>query len=130
ANGRDARGRFATGNPGGPGNPFGQRSAAFRTALLQAVTVEDVQAVAAKLVAEAKAGQPWAVKGFFDRCIGKGVSTVELTDAGGAPLGVTLAAVRAAVLEALADLPEAKLRVAEKLKGLSTGCVVGAGGGP
>src|SRR5262249_62378779 len=87
ANGRDGRGRFTTGNPGGPGNPFGQRSAAFRSALLQAVTVEDVQAVAAKLVAEAKAGQPWAIKEFFDRCIGKPLSTVQLTDAGGGPPG-------------------------------------------
>src|SRR5262245_54917021 len=116
-NGRDARGRFTVGNPGGPGNPFGQRSAAFREALFQAVTPEDVRAVAAKLVAEAKAGQPWAVKEFFDRCVGKPVATVEGADAEGGSLGVTLAAVRAAVLEALADLPEAKLRVAAQLKG-------------
>src|SRR5207248_10793741 len=36
--GRDARGRFAPGNPGGPGNPFARRVAELRTALLDMVT--------------------------------------------------------------------------------------------
>jgi hypothetical protein len=32
SNGRDERGRFAVGNPGGPGNPFAKRAAALRKA--------------------------------------------------------------------------------------------------
>ena len=39
---RDARGRFARGNGGGPGNPFARQSAALRQALLNAVTPQDL----------------------------------------------------------------------------------------
>ena len=36
--GRDARGRFIPGHKGGPGNPFAKRSAAIRTAFLEAIS--------------------------------------------------------------------------------------------
>lgn len=42
ANGRDPRGRFQRGNPGGPGNPYARAVAAFRRALYAALTPEDV----------------------------------------------------------------------------------------
>lgn len=40
--GRDACGRFAPGNPGGPGNPYARAVAAFRRALYAAVSPDDV----------------------------------------------------------------------------------------
>src|SRR5262245_56666763 len=112
--GRDGRGRFAKGNPGGPGNPLHKRMALFRQTLLAAVTPEDVRQVVGQVVEQAKAGQPWAVREFLDRCVGKPLATMELTGAEGEPLGPTVQVVQAAVLEALADLPEAKLRVAAR----------------
>ena len=45
-NGRTPRGQFATGNPGGPGNPYARRTAALRSALLDAVTEADIRAIA------------------------------------------------------------------------------------
>ena len=42
---RDASGKFAQGNPGGPGNPHAKRVGELRTALLDAVTPEDMRAV-------------------------------------------------------------------------------------
>ena len=71
SNGRDAAGRFAAGNPGGPGNPHGRRTALLRSAMLSAVDAADVQAVMKKLIESAKAGEPWAVREFLDRTLGK-----------------------------------------------------------
>jgi hypothetical protein len=70
-NGRTAKGRFAQGNPGGPGNPYARRVAAFRAVLLDAVTEADLKAVARSLVARAKAGEVPAIRELLDRLIGK-----------------------------------------------------------
>ena len=43
-NGRGLAGRFAKGNPGGPGNPHGARVAALRAVLLDTVTDADLRA--------------------------------------------------------------------------------------
>ena len=48
--GRDARGRFAKGNAGGPGNPHARKVAQLRSALLRAVSAGDLRAVVKKLV--------------------------------------------------------------------------------
>ena len=45
-NGRNGRGQFAKGNPGGPGNPLARRTARLRSALLRTVTPDDIQRVA------------------------------------------------------------------------------------
>jgi len=37
SSGRDSAGRFAVGNPGGAGNPFGQKSNAIRAAIIDDV---------------------------------------------------------------------------------------------
>jgi len=68
---RGPAGRFAPGNPGGPGNPFARQTGALRSALLDAVTPEEVGAIAAKLVALAKAGNVAAIREVFDRTLGK-----------------------------------------------------------
>jgi len=75
---RDDQGRFLPGNPGGPGNPHVAAVGAWRKALVEAVTPEDVGAVTRKLVAKAKEGESWAVKELFDRCLGRPQQRMEL----------------------------------------------------
>ncbi len=70
-NGRDAGGRFAKGNLGGPGNPFARRVAQLRAVIVESVTDADLAAVVRTLIDAAKGGEPWAVKELLDRCIGK-----------------------------------------------------------
>ena len=70
---RDARGRFAKGNSGGPGNPLGGQVARLRSAMLTAVSVEDMQAIVRQLVELAKGGNVQAAKEVFDRCLGRPV---------------------------------------------------------
>ena len=71
ANGRDAGGRFTTGNPGGPGNPIAKRTADVKQAFLEAVTADDQRPSARKLVEQAKAGDANAAKIVLDRVLGK-----------------------------------------------------------
>lgn len=69
--GRDARGRFAPGNPGGPGNPFARQVAALRQALVNSVTEEDIQEVMQSLKQQAKEGNWQAAKLFLQYVVGK-----------------------------------------------------------
>ena len=69
--GRDANGRFAPGNRGGPGNPHAKKVAQLRSALLETVTVDDMKAVMLKLVATARDGDLPAIKEMFERVLGK-----------------------------------------------------------
>lgn len=69
-NGRDSRGRFTAGNPGGPGNPYAQRVGKLRNALLDAVTEDDLRGVIEALVEKAKGGDVAAARILFDRCLG------------------------------------------------------------
>ena len=71
SNGRRADGRFATGNPGGPGNPHARQTADIRRLIREAVTDDDLRAVVRCVVKKAKAGEPWAVKELLDRLAGK-----------------------------------------------------------
>ena len=73
SNGRDEQGRFAKGNPGGPGNPNGGRVARLRAALLDAVTEDDVRAIVLKLVEQAKAGDLQAAREILLRTLGRPV---------------------------------------------------------
>ena len=70
-NGRNARGRFAKGNLGGPGNPYAKRVADLRAALLESVTEQDIRAVARALVKRAKEGEVPAVRELLDRLLGR-----------------------------------------------------------
>src|SRR5216684_4080528 len=76
-NGRDARGRFAPGNVGGPGNPFAQKVAALRTALIETVTEEDMRFIAAQLVVTARLGDMAAIKLLFQYVLGKPAAAVD-----------------------------------------------------
>jgi hypothetical protein len=76
SDGRDAEGRFARGNPGGPGNPFTRQVAALRKQLLGALTEEDLKAVSAQLVRQARAGDLAAIELLFGYVLGRPKSAV------------------------------------------------------
>lgn len=67
-----ADGRFAPGNRAAlnRGNPHAAKVMAWRGALADAVTPDDIRAVVLRLVSEAKAGEGWAVRELLDRTIG------------------------------------------------------------
>lgn len=87
-NGRDENGRFLPGtqagkatrfkpgNPGGPGNPHYGKLERFRAALMEAVTVNDVKAIAKRLVKDARDGDNFAIKELFDRLFGRPVTPI------------------------------------------------------
>src|SRR5882724_4255653 len=68
---RDQNGRFTPGNRGGSGNPFARQVAALRQALLDAVSPDDMAAVAQALVAKAKQGDVSAAKVLLAYLVGK-----------------------------------------------------------
>ena len=70
-NGRDGRGRFAKGNAGGPGNPHACKVAKLRSALLAAVTEDDVREIIERLVRLAKEGDLASIRELFLRTIGR-----------------------------------------------------------
>jgi len=63
--GREADGRCAD------GIPFARQVAALRTAMVNAVTPQDIQAITARLVQEARDGDKAATKILFQHAIGK-----------------------------------------------------------
>lgn len=69
-NGRGARGRFAVGNAGGPGNPHARRVGQIRAQLLAAVTDQDLDSIIRTLIDKAKTGEQWALKELLTRLIG------------------------------------------------------------
>ncbi len=75
--GRDAGGRFACGNRGGPGNPFARQVAALRAGLLARVTPEDLGDVAEELLRRAKDGDVAAAKLLLSYALGKPAAAVD-----------------------------------------------------
>jgi len=69
--GRDRMGKFAPGNAFSKGNPHARRVAALRSALLDAVSEDDMRAVIAKVVEHAKQGDVMAARVLFERVLGK-----------------------------------------------------------
>ena len=70
--GRDSTtGKFIPGNPGGPGNPYARASAEMRKAFMEAVTIEDMKAIARTLCERAKKGEIPAIAILLDRALGK-----------------------------------------------------------
>jgi hypothetical protein len=64
-------GRFAAGNKCAKGNATPRKAATFRAKLFRCVTPADFRAIVQKLVAEAKAGQPWAIKLALQYLVGR-----------------------------------------------------------
>jgi hypothetical protein len=69
--GRDKNGRFAKGNPGGPGNPQARRVALLRSILINTTTEQDVRDIAEQLRQLAREGDVPAIKLLFAYVLGK-----------------------------------------------------------
>jgi len=67
--GRDGRGRFKKGAPAGPGRPAG--TAEHRAAMLRAAGPEELEAITATLVRQAREGCVQSAKLVFDRVLGR-----------------------------------------------------------
>jgi hypothetical protein len=74
---RDAQGRFASGNRGGPGNPFARQVATLRQGLLARLTPEDLGDVAEALLRQAKEGNVAAAKLLLSYSLGKPLQTAD-----------------------------------------------------
>jgi hypothetical protein len=70
-NGRDAGGRFSTGNKFARGRPLARRAQRLRVELFRAVTPEDLRAIVRALVDRARAGDTTAAREVLDRLLGK-----------------------------------------------------------
>jgi hypothetical protein len=77
SNGKDAHGRFAPGNRGGPGNPFARQCAALRQAFFDAITEEDMHAIAGELAVQARMGDKAAIKLLLSYVLGKPTAPVD-----------------------------------------------------
>ena len=63
--GRDARGRYLEGRKAGPGNPYNRRVAALRQLLLERVSDDDLAAIVAQIIKQAKQGDLAAIRLLF-----------------------------------------------------------------
>ena len=68
---RDGSGRFLPGNPGGPGNPLARQIGRLRSALHEALTVEDMARVVRAMLQRAQAGDVAAARLCLEYAIGK-----------------------------------------------------------
>ena len=75
--GRAPNGRFAKGNPGGPGNPFARKVAAFRQEFMAAVTGDDIAVIVRALIDKAKAGDVAAARLVLQYTLGKPAAAVD-----------------------------------------------------
>ncbi len=74
--GRDSKGRFAEGNPGGPGNPYTRQTALLRQVVLDELNEVEVRIIVQRLKAVALAGDVQAIKLVLAYAIGKPESAV------------------------------------------------------
>ncbi len=75
---RDGNGKFAKGNPGGPGRPKKERETKFYEVTLTAVSIEDWKVIVKKAVDQAKRGDGVARKWLADYLIGEPEKNVNL----------------------------------------------------
>lgn len=70
---RNAKGQFAPGNAGGPGNPFARQVAELRKTILAVVTPEVLASIMQALAAKAQQGDMAASKLLLEYTVGKPV---------------------------------------------------------
>ncbi len=75
--GRDGKGRFTKGNPGGPGNPFARQVARLRQVFLDRVDPDKLQALVDKLLEMALAGDLAALKLVLAYTLGRPAPAVD-----------------------------------------------------
>ena len=73
----DAKGHFAPGNKGGPGNPFARQVGQLRKKILEALGTERFDRVLEAVIVKAEAGDIPAAKLLFQYALGKPGPTVE-----------------------------------------------------
>jgi len=78
--GRDSTGRFLPGHPGGPGNPHVAQVARLRSAMLRAVSEDQIQAVVSKLLELALRGNVPASREILDRCLGRAADAADFLE--------------------------------------------------
>ena len=79
SDGRNEKGQFTKGHPGGPGGSMlAARASQFRDEMLNAVSRDDMRIIIEKTVSEAKKGRQWAVHEIFDRLLGKPAVSVSV----------------------------------------------------
>jgi hypothetical protein len=76
SNGRNGRGQFARGNPGGPGNPSVRRLGDLQAAVRDAVTPEKLREVLDKLQSMAMEGDVSAARLWLERVLGRATHNV------------------------------------------------------
>ena len=69
--GRQTNGRFATGNPGGPGNPNASLTAKLRQVMLECLSEADLALIFKALIEKAKEGNVQAAKMVLHYTVGK-----------------------------------------------------------
>ena len=90
----------SSGTRGRPGNPHARRVHRLRSALLDAVTPDDIGEIVQKLISMAKSGDIAAIKELLDRTLGKPIARGELTGADGAALNLNFGRVAGEILAA------------------------------
>jgi hypothetical protein len=113
ANGRGAGGLFARGNQVARGNAGNTQPKSYRRALMECATPQKVAEVEAVLFRLAVEGDITAVKCWLDHMCGRPPQALEVSGMEGRTLGME--AVTAAVMAALAEFPEARAAVANRL---------------
>ena len=76
-------GKFAPGNKCGKGNPLAKRQAEYRKAFQDAVSLDDMKAIAEKISDQAKGGDVLSARFVADYTLGKPVPMVEAEDGSG-----------------------------------------------
>lgn len=79
SNGRDKNGRFAVGNPGGPGNPFAKDVAEWRSVFSSEVSLADKRRIVRALKKKAEEGNLVAIGMMLNRFMGR-ESTADVLD--------------------------------------------------
>ena len=77
SSGRNSKGQFAKGNPGGPGNPYARHVARLRASLIEAVGDDGLKDIVQGMVTAAKGGDVAAAKLLLSYLLGKPVESVE-----------------------------------------------------
>ena len=85
---RDEKGRFASGNGGGPGRPKRVTETEYLDATIETVSLADWKKIARKAKDDAVNGDATARKWLSDYLLGKPVDKVQLTGADNEPLKI------------------------------------------
>ena len=83
---RDEKGRFAKGNPGGPGRPTRETEQYFIELFRDCVSDDDFRAVVDALVRAAKRGNTSAAKMILDYLMGPPKQKAEVSGEAGGPI--------------------------------------------